>query len=216
MYPIITGLNQNIIENYVNNRKIVFLGDSILKNDKYVDRNENVAELVRGKGQLDVINLAVDGSSIADIKDQINNIPDAFNNQNTFVFLSNGGNDILNNYIYNDTYSTKTMDKMFQSYKYMIDTLRSKMDKARLVLLNIYNPKEDKLREYDLIINDWNMRLNNYYLANDKNITILDVNSIFNDKRDFTLDEVDGYYIEPSSMGASKLAYEIIEFVREN
>ena len=202
---------KNIIENYENNKTILFLGDSILKNDAYVERNENVAYLVKERIGKNVKNYAIDGVMIIDVHNQIKNIPEELNKETTYIFLSIGGNDILNNFVYNND-SSKTLYKMFDSYKHVVEKLQSKMDKAKIILLNIYYPKDEKLEKYQGIIHSWNKSLRDFYY-NKNNIYILDLTSIFRDKRDFTIDDVKTYFIEPSASGSKKISAEIVDIV---
>ena len=79
----------------INKKNIILLGDSILNNSNYVNPGESVSDIIKSKGRK-VINVAVDNSKIKDINKQLNRIPSSYNKSNTYIFLSVGGNDILN------------------------------------------------------------------------------------------------------------------------
>lgn len=205
---------KNIIENYENRKTILFLGDSILQNEKYVKNGESVADNVRRISGNNVKNEAVDGAMMIDIQGQIKNIPEGLNNDTTYIFLSMGGNDILNNYVYNNN-STASIDKMLNSYKHAVELLKKKMDKSKIILLNIYVPKDEKLKKYQGKIGYWNSKLRENY-SKMKDTYILDLNSIFSDKRDYTLEDTKMYFVEPSESGGKKLSAEIVRFTKQH
>ena len=97
--------NKNNDKNNKNNNKnkketLVLLGDSILKNNSYMDYNEkSVEHLLKEKSNNNCFNYAEDGAIIIDCYDQLDKIPDDLNNKRTTIYLSVGGNDIINHYI---------------------------------------------------------------------------------------------------------------------
>ena len=202
-----------LIENFNNSDKnIILLGDSILKNDIYINKqnNEKSIEYFIKERNNKVYNYAVDGANILDVHNQINKIPWDLDNENSYVFLSIGGNDIIDNFVHSNN-SYKVLYKLFNKYTYLVDTLKAKMDKSNIILLNIYFPDDEKIKQYNGVIKEWNQLVSNY--ANKKNSGIyylLETNKILNVKNDFTKEKDMGYNIEPSSNGGEKLAEEII------
>ena len=88
-----TATTSSLIEGYSNEkRNFVFMGDSVLKNNIYVPKDENVAELLK-KENVNVVNLAKNNAIISDVYNQISDIPESLPNK--IIFLSIGGNDIL-------------------------------------------------------------------------------------------------------------------------
>ena len=93
---IIEALTNNI-EALTNNVDVVLIGDSMLENSNYV---KHTVGLHIKKTHKKTTILAKDDSVVGDIKSQLVNIPKKLNNKNTYVFLSVGGNDLLEIYKY--------------------------------------------------------------------------------------------------------------------
>ena len=85
-------------EGFNNNKSIVLLGDSILKNNTYTSNGKGVDDLLIERNNGGVYCYAEDYSKITDVYSQIDNIPPQLNSQNTTIFLSSGGNDLLTHY----------------------------------------------------------------------------------------------------------------------
>ena len=174
---------------------VVLLGDSILKNNVYVMKG--VDELLLEKIDGDVVSLAVDGATIRQTYKQIDAIPDQLNRPETAIFLSVGGNDIVELFVngpYDVEKDRRRIDTLFLSYKRLIDQLREKMDKARLILLDIYYPVSDDYMAYHPLIKRWN-RLQSEYTDD-----VVNISKTVNNSRDFVYD------IEPSDKGGEKIA----------
>ena len=77
-------------------KTLIFLGDSILDNKNYVNKTDSVEYLLRENDKYKIVFLAQDNSIIADIASQMDKIPKELNNKNNYVFLSVGGNNLLN------------------------------------------------------------------------------------------------------------------------
>ncbi len=199
-------------ENFGNKKKnIVFLGDSVLKNNMYVDKNKTVEYYVEKIDDANVANLAVDSSNIVDVHNQVKKLPVNSNGLDTYIFLSIGGNDIMNNFVYNEGTPISYLDKLFDNYRHLVDSILTKMDKSKLILLSVYNPEDKNLSKYKNIIDKWNEKLDTY--TEKEGILYLDLRPIFNSKRDFAVDVMSDYYIEPSAYGGEKLAHKIVEIV---
>jgi len=115
------------------------------------------------------------------------------NSENTTLFISVGGNDILQ--MSNTKASIKTL---FESYKTLIKAIKTKLPLVNLIFLNIYQPI--KASEYSGKIQEWNTLLTTEYGY----FSILDLTQILYKPNDFTHD------IEPSFIGGEKISNKIL------
>lgn len=182
----------------------ILLGDSILQNSAYVSDGKSVDELIKERKNGTTFCFARDNSIIVDIYEQVGKIPNNLNNNTTTLFLSIGGNDILNHYVdkENDTTETSILKPMFSSYKKLIEYIRSRFKNANIVLLDIYYPENMKYKQYHSIIKEWNAML--YEYANKNNYSLLKISNILTKPDDFS------FGIEPSSAGGAKLVEAIL------
>jgi len=193
------------------NKPIILLGDSILKNNAYASDGKGIDDLLLERNE-ETYCYAVDNSNIVDIYRQINEIPIDLNKPSTTIFLSAGGNDILNHYHEDhqgsgDINDTSVLSTIFAAYKKMIKAIRAKMNQVKIVLLDIYYPDNNKYIQYHPIIKEWNNLI--YEYANNPLNSINDVlkvSGMLTQNDDFTLS------IEPSSSGGSKIANSILNF----
>jgi lysophospholipase L1-like esterase len=202
-----------LLENFVNtDRNIILLGDSILKNDMYINKHKNeksIENIIKERNN-NVYNYAVDGANILDVHNQINQIPWDLDNENSYIFLSIGGNDIIDNFVHSNN-SYKVLYKLFNKYTYLIETLKAKMDKSNIILLDIYYPDDERIKKYKDVIEEWNKLISEYANKNENGIyNFLEISKILNTTNDFTKEKHMDYNIEPSSSGGEKLAKEII------
>ena len=104
--------------------------------------------------------LAKDESTIDDIELQLNQIPDKLNSKNTYVFLSVGGNDLLDIYKYQkkDVNELFYVNYVFEKYKQLVTDIKKNYN-FKLVLLNIYYPKDNYYMRFHNIIKKWNDKL---------------------------------------------------------
>jgi len=182
----------------------ILLGDSILQNSAYVSDGKSVDELIKERKNGTTFCFARDNSTIVDIYEQVGRIPNNLNNNTTTLFLSIGGNDILNHYVdkENDITETSILKPMFSSYKKLIEYIRSRFNNANIVLLDIYYPENMKYKQYHSIIKEWNAML--YEYANKNNYSVLKISNILTRPDDFS------FGIEPSSAGGAKLVEAIL------
>lgn len=187
-----------------NKQSLVLLGDSILKNDAYVSDGKSVDILLKERTNGKSICLARDDSKIVDIYSQIEKIPNDINTNYTTVFLSVGGNDILNHYVEqeNNSKDSSILKTIFSAYKKLIKSIKNKLPNANIVLLDIYYPDNIKYKQYHTIINEWNNMIYNY--SNKNNCNVLKISGILTGPDDFSLG------IEPSSIGSEKLVETIL------
>ena len=85
---------------------IVLLGDSIFQNKKYVPKSKSVEYLLKEKLSIPSLVLAQDNAIIYDIPNQYNSMPIDLNAKSTNLYISIGGNDLLNLYEHNNTKNT--------------------------------------------------------------------------------------------------------------
>lgn len=183
------------------NTTIVLLGDSIFKNNLYVPNKKAIENILNKKTEGRSYCYAVNNSKTYDIYSQINNIPLELDTKDTTIFLSAGGNDILDKYVERDNPNlndTSYLNTIFGAYKNLVKTIKTKMDKAKLVLLDLYCPPTTKYLPYKNIINEWNNKIYDY--AKNNNMEVLRISTILTKDKDFTLE------IEPSETGGEKLA----------
>ena len=188
---------------------IILIGDSILKNDLYVSNNSSIEHLIN-QNDVTCVNFAQDGAIITDCFYQLEKIPSNLNNKRTTIYLSVGGNDIIERYIERNilTKNTDPLTKMFHNYKKLVKSIQTKMDLSKLILIDIYYPPETFYKKYHGIINKWNNMLYKYASTQKNNIyEVLKVSEIMNQKMDFV------YAIEPSEIGGEKIVNLIMDAV---
>jgi hypothetical protein len=189
------------------NTTIVLLGDSIFKNNSYVSNGKAIENILNKKTEGKSYCYAVNNSKTYDIYTQINNIPLELNNSHTTIFLSAGGNDILDKYVERNNPNLNDMsylNTIFGAYKNLVKTMKLRMDKANIVILDVYCPTSTKYLPYKNIISEWNNKIYDY--AKKNNMDVLRVSTILTKDEDFTLD------IEPSETGGEKITDAIYKF----
>lgn len=199
--------NTSQTEHFTNGgeKTIVLMGDSILKNNSYVDKGIDDILIERNNGE--TYSYAVDNSTINDMYTQLASIPVELNKENTYIFLSAGGNDIIQKYVEhsnNNLNDKQYLTTIFAAYKKLIRSIQTKMGRSKLILLDIYLPQSIKYRQYHDLINEWNSKI--YDFAKDSHNNVFDVvrvSKVLTSKDDFTLG------IEPSAKGGQKIASQI-------
>jgi CRISPR/Cas system CMR-associated protein Cmr5 small subunit len=149
---------------YQNKKTFVLLGDSILNNKTYTTTGKGVNDLLMEKSTIKVYCYAEDYAKIIDVYRQVDNIPSYINNPNTTIFLSSGGNDLLTYYYDKDNNisDTSVLVPMFITYKKVINHIKTRMPKTKLVLLDIYYPDNIHFKQYHPVIDKWNQQLYSY------------------------------------------------------
>lgn len=196
--------NKNM-EPFSSVENIILLGDSVFKNNLYVSGKNSVEDILHRRIPY-LLNNSQDGAVIVDLYSQMEKIPVSLNNTNTNIFVSTGGNDLIN-YYFNKNISNSNLyiiDDMFQKYIKFIDSLCVKMDKCNIVLLDIYYPKSKQYIEYYPFIKIWNKKL--YNLSKLKELEILKISDTMSEEDDFT------HHIEPSIKGGNKIATAICDY----
>jgi len=183
-------------------KTLIFLGDSILDNKNYVNKTDSVEYLLRENDKYKIVFLAQDNSIIADIASQMDKIPKELNNKNNYVFLSVGGNNLLNQ-ILTSKINYDSIITLFKEYKGLIKEIKDRLPNSKLYLFNIYFPSDIKYKAYYDFISEWNTLLSNYINLNNslKEIT---VDKLCN----LPLDFVNDY--EPSGICSKKIVNNIL------
>ena len=189
-----TNLNIELFTNSVKTESIILVGDSILKNNSYVLEENSVEKLLSTKTNAHVYCFAVNDSTIKDATEQVNILPQHLNEPSSCIFLSIGGNDILK--------EIDPISSIFRKYMDLVNTLQKKMDKTKIILINLYYPTDEKYKKYYSGVKRWNELVGAF--AEDKHLKVLNASIILTKPDDFT------YEIEPSENGGEKLANEIV------
>ena len=195
-----------ISENFSNNNNIILLGDSILKNNNYVKNGLSIEDILREKKGENLYCLAANNSTIVDIYSQLDNIPVEINNDKTTIFISSGGNDILSQYVDRDSdiSNTHILNVIFIAYKKLVKGIQTKMNKSKIVLIDIYYPTSNQFTQFHPIVKEWNKLIEKY--ANKNSFGLLQISKSVTSSDDFTLS------IEPSEKGGEKIANSILNF----
>lgn len=187
-----------------NEDTIVLIGDSILNNNMYVPVGKSVADNIKLLHGNKMIIGAKDNATIDTCYYQLNNIIDS---ENYFLFISIGGNDILNNsddILKNDDKNkNKKFEELKKKYIKLIDVIKEKYPKTKINLLNLYFPADEKYNKYDKIITEWNEMISSLCSENKYNLLRLD--NLLTNASDFT------HGIEPSAIGSEKIAKLIVK-----
>jgi hypothetical protein len=187
------------------NKNIILLGDSIFKNNAYVPYGLSIESQLENNAQgQEVLCLAQDNSSITDVCEQVEEIPEDYNNRRTHIFLSVGGNDILQNYVYkyNDYDNMEILKACFTEYKKLIKTIQGIMPEANLTILDIYYPNKSRFKSFYHVISEWNKLIYDYAKRN--NIRVIKISNILTNADDFS------FAIEPSAIGGNKIVNELL------
>jgi len=193
------------------NYNIILLGDSILKNNSYVQHGKAIDDLLKERNIGEIHSLAINNSLIYDVYSQISSISSELNNNKTYIFLSAGGNDILKNFVENEPAEEKEhiLNIIFKAYKNLVKSIQIKMNNANLILIDIYYPSNIKYSQHHPIIEKWNKMLEDFKNNKENNIyDVLNSSKILMFADDFTFD------IEPSSLGGKKLVDEMVNYFR--
>jgi hypothetical protein len=182
----------------------ILLGDSIIKNNSYVKNGKGIDDILNEKTNGNTQCYAKDESTIVDIYSQLDSIPSDLNKDSSIIFLSVGGNDILNNYANKEVSikDTKVLDPIFNAYKTLIKSIQTKMNDSKLVLLDIYYPTNIKLAQYKPILEEWNKLIADF--ASTNSLKVINISNILIESSDFTLN------IEPSESGGEKIVNNIL------
>ena len=200
----------NTIEPFNSSKQhIVLLGDSILKNNAYTSNGKSVEDLLKERTTNNIHCFAVDDSKINDVYNQISNLPTDLNTSHTTVFLSVGGNNILSHYLkdHGNNRDYSILSNFLTSYEHLVQSIRMKLNKAKIILLDVYYPDNHKYKKYHNVIQEWNLKIYDFASNPKNNIDgILRISSIMTKPGDFSEE------IEPSNSGGDKLVNAILNY----
>jgi|688.fasta_scaffold1015071_1 lysophospholipase L1-like esterase len=188
---------KSLKEGLTNNDTIILMGDSVLNNSNYVPAGKSVYDSLKTKLSK-VINLAKDGAIINDLYEQLDKIPLDLNNTNTYIFISAGGNDILNK---RSELSSTEIRRLFDSYMEFLKALRIKLGSAKINILNLYLPVNPRYQAYKASIDQWNQLIQTSSNKVGEMYNVVDLHGLLTSPDDFVYD------IEPSESASDKIAY---------
>lgn len=183
-------------------QNIILFGDSILNNTSYVKKEESIHQLLLNKiaSSSNLYYMPKDNSVISDVYDQFATIPADLDN--TYFFLSIGGNDILN--------GKEEIKNLFFKYITLIKAIQTRFPTSKLFLLNIYLPPTVTPAQ-ELAIREWNSLLYDFATDLKNNIkSLIVINYKLNQKEDFIND------IEPSFQGGQKIVEILLKTLKNN
>jgi len=187
---------KSLKEGLTNNNTVILMGDSVLNNANYVPAGNSVYDYLKKKLNK-VINLAKDGATINDLYTQLDKIPVDLNNTDTYIFISAGGNDILNK---RTELTTNEIRRLFDTYMDFLKALRVKLASTKINIINLYLPTNPRFQSYKTSIDQWNELINQYSDKIGEMYNVVDLHSLLTTPEDFVYD------IEPSESASNKIA----------
>ena len=184
------------LTNNDNNYNIVLIGDSVLNNSNYVPSGKSVVDNLKTK-TTKVFNFAKDGATINDCYSQLDKIPLELNKTETSIFISAGGNDILNK---RGQLTSSEVRQLFNNYMEFIKTVRTKFGSAKINVLNLYLPANPRYQSYKTSIDQWNQLIKEYSSKIGEMYNVIDLATLLTSPEDFVYD------IEPSETASQKIA----------
>ena len=188
---------KSLKEGLTNNDTVILMGDSVLNNANYVPAGKSVYDSLKSKLSK-VINIAKDGATISDLYGQLDKIPVDLNNTNTYIFISAGGNDILNK---RTELSSTELRRLFDSYIEFLKALRTKLGSVKINILNLYLPANPRYQTYKTSIEQWNQLIQSSSNKVGEMYNVVDLHALLTIPDDFVYD------IEPSESASDKIAY---------
>lgn len=187
---------KSVREGLTGSNTIVLLGDSILNNSKYVPEGASVVDNLKTKTN-NVFNFAKDGATINDLYTQLDNVTQDLNNSNTYIFISAGGNDILNK---GGQLTSSEIKSLFNTYMNFLTALRERLGSVKINILNLYLPANPRYQSYTESIDQWNNLIKEYSFKIGEMYNVVDMYTLLTTPEDFIYD------IEPSELASKKIA----------
>lgn len=187
---------KSLKEGLTNNNTVILMGDSALNNANYVPEGKSVYDYLKKKINK-VINLAKDGATINDLYTQLDKISVDLNNSNTYIFISAGGNDILNK---RTELSSAEIRRLFDTYMDFLKALRAKLGSTKINIVNLYLPSNPRFQSYKTSIDQWNQLINQYSNKIGEMYNVIDFHGLLTTPEDFVYD------IEPSESASNKIS----------
>ena len=182
-------------EGLTNNNKVILMGDSVLNNSNYVSSGKSVVDILKTKTN-NILNVSKDGDTINDLYSQLDKIPIDLNRVDTYIFISAGGNDILNK---RANLTSAEVIKLFNTYMEFLKAFRAKLGSTKLNIMNLYLPANPRYQSYKQLIDQWNDLINKYSNGVGEMYNVIDLNSVLKSPNDFVYD------IEPSELASEKI-----------
>ena len=188
-----------------NSENIALIGDSILNNSVYVFENQSVPELITVgliKNNKKCYNFAKDGSIISDCYNQLSKLNTGTTSGTNLktIFVSAGGNNILNSFQKTDTF----INNLFGEFLKLISAIKVAHPSVTIVALNLYYPLKSSFKSFHPLIKQWNQLISDNSIKNGYKIIKLDELIIS--------DEDVIYDVEPSFIGGQKIADAICSY----
>lgn len=187
---------KSLKEGLTNSNNIVLMGDSILNNSNYVSSEKSVFDKLKTKST-NVLNVAQDGATINDLYVQLDKVPLDLNTSDTYIFISAGGNDILNK---RGQLDNAELTRLFNKYMDFLKALRTKLGSAKINIMNLYLPANPRYQSYKSSVDRWNEMIKQNSSKIGEMYNIIDLNSLLKTPDDFVYD------IEPSETASEKIA----------
>jgi hypothetical protein len=156
---------------------------ALLRNLKRFNKNENT------------INYATNEATITDTIYQVNSIQTDLSNSNVNIFISAGGNNILQT---TNIGEKPDITNLFSGLVKVVQTVKARVPNANIFLLNLYLLSGTKFVTFKPYITQWNNLLQTN--KNKYNYNIVDIYTLLNNPQDFIND------YEPSLTGGNKIA----------
>jgi len=185
----------SVKEGLTNNNKVILMGDSVLNNSNYVSSGKSVVDILKTKTN-NILNVSKDGDTINDLYSQLDKIPIDLNRVDTYIFISAGGNDILNK---RTNLTSAELMKLFNTYMEFLKAFRAKLGSTKLNIMNLYLPANPRYQSYKQLIVQWNDLINKYSNGVGEMYNVIDLNSALKSPNDFVYD------IEPSELASEKI-----------
>ena len=207
--------------------KVICLGDSIFQNQDYVGINDSVQDKLTNalskKKSIGLV-LAQDNATIESVTSQIKTLEDmqGWGGSNDYIFLSVGGNNILNDYtpithkhnLHTGNslvfHKRKEVDQIFHKYIVLVKKICKKFPDSKIILSTIYYPKDEDYTKYHNVIKYWNQNVIDYANDHPNQIsTVLRTDKLVTNPQDFT------HFYEPSAIGSGKIVEGITKIVNK-
>ena len=189
---------------------IILIGDSMLNNSTYIDidndnKDNSIPGLIKQSEGTRLHNYAKDGAIIDDCYSQIDLITNKNKNiktKNALIFISAGGNNIINERNKNNI-DYEFVNNLFQTYSTMVIHIKQMCPEATIYLLNLYKPTKPQYSKLYQYIDQWNSLIDEFSQKND--LKVIQTNKLLILNTDFIYD------YEPSKTGSQKIADAIIQ-----
>jgi len=213
LFESFTNTNVNDNKNKNQSKNIVLIGDSILNNSVYVFEKQSVPELItfglikdNSNSNRKCYNFAKDGSIISDCYNQLSKLNTGTTSELNIktIFVSAGGNNILNSFISIHSDSTIFINNLFAEYLKLIDAIKTACPSVDIVALNLYYPLKQSFKVTFPLIKQWNQLISDNSIK--YGFKIIKLDELIVAEEDIVYD------VEPSFIGGQKIADAICSY----